>query len=198
MLRDATGYGFIEEFGEYASRSTLSPDNTETLPPPSPPSGRGDVLRIRSPESTRDTFRTVESFFLLAPRAYGASSLAPTQREKFCDSLSRDFHSLGAGTSFFEGAFNCASFPFSSYREAGASLQKKILAVSLNPCQLHLQRSTRTHSKCSRGGFPILVLMFRIFPNRSHILFFDNVFSIMLTLITVIISYVSFRNGKNF
>ena len=83
MLRDATGHGFIEEFDEYVSRSTLSPDNTGTFPPPSPPSGRGDVLRIRSPESTRDTFRIVESFFLLAPRAYGAGSLAPTQREKF-------------------------------------------------------------------------------------------------------------------
>lgn len=71
MLRDATGYGFIEEFDEYASRSTLSPDDTGTLPPPSPPSGRGDVLRIRSPESTRDTFRIVESFFLLAPPPLG-------------------------------------------------------------------------------------------------------------------------------
>lgn len=119
MLRDATGHGFIEEFDEYVSRFIASPDNTGTLPPPSPPSGRGDVLRIRSPESTRDAFRIVESFFLLAPRAYGAGSLATTQREKFRDSLSRDIHSLGAGTgaSFFEGAFNCASFLRSMFGE---------------------------------------------------------------------------------
>ena len=84
MLRDATGYGFIEEFDEYASRSTLSPDNTETFPPPSPPSGRGDVLRIRSPESTRDTFRTVELFFLLAPPPLGGARSPHPRGRKFC------------------------------------------------------------------------------------------------------------------
>ncbi len=191
-LWDATGYGFIEEFGEYASRFIASPDNTGTGAPLV-----GKVLR-GVPSGRISEFSGLQTFFLAASASRSRRSTSYGSESLYA--VVSDIHSndTGAGTSFSYGAFNCASFPFSSYREAGASLQKKILTGSLNPCHLHFQRSTRTHSKCSRGGFPILVLMFRIFPNRSHILFFDNVFSIILTLITVIISYVSFRNGKNF
>ena len=189
-LWDATGHGFIEEFGEYASRFIASPDNTGTGA-----SLIGKVLR-GVPSGRISDFLGLQTFFLAAPASRSRRSTSYGSESLYA--VVSDIHSNGTGTrtSFSYGAFNCASFPFSSYREAGASLQKKILAVSLNPCQLHLQRSTRTHSKCSIGGFLIFVLTFRILPNRSHILFFDNVFSIILTLITVIISILTFSKRK--
>lgn len=52
MLRDATGYGFFEVFGEYASRFIASPAYGYA-PTPSPPSGRGDVLRYGARSTAR-------------------------------------------------------------------------------------------------------------------------------------------------
>lgn len=76
-LWDATGHGFIEEFGEYVSRFIASPDNTGTLPPPSPPSGRGDVLRIRSAEYRALFGLSSHSFYSLPRLSAGLARPTP-------------------------------------------------------------------------------------------------------------------------
>ena len=109
-LWDATGYGFIEEFGEYVSRFIASPAYGYA-PTPSPPSGRGDVLRY----GARSTAHFSDCRGILScPLPRLTAGLAPSRPRgrKFCGSLSNDFHSLGAGASasVCASALVCASF----------------------------------------------------------------------------------------